>query len=144
MIRYLTILASGFWLLASVQAANWYVRPNGAGAKTGADWNNAWDSGGVAWSSTSGGDTVWMAGGNYTTSMHPTKSGTSGNPILIKRVLASDSVPSSAAGWSSSFDSQVVVHPSSGDVFYMDSPVNYVGVDGRVDQGIVFQKSDAA
>ena len=66
-----TILLFVSLLLAgSADAANWYVRPGGAGSKTGTDWNNAWNlsgTGGIAWSGVSAGDTVWLAGGTYST-----------------------------------------------------------------------------
>src|SRR5208337_5568291 len=98
------------WLAASASAANWYVRPGGAGSKTGADWNNAWDVGSIGWSSVSGGDTVWLAGGTYTSQVHPTSSGRStNNPIYVRRVQAADSVPVAAAGWNTSFDNQVII-----------------------------------
>src|SRR5208337_4546126 len=107
------------WLAASASAANWYVRPGGAGSKTGADWNNAWDIGSIGWSSVSGGDTIWIAGGTYTSQIIPTKSGSSGNYIYLKRVLSTDGVPSAAAGWSSSYVGQVLIHPSNvPDVVY--------------------------
>jgi hypothetical protein len=88
-------------------ADNWYVRPGGAGANDGTDWNNAWDSANIGWSNVSAGDTVWLAGGNYSRGLSVRASGSSGNAITINRVLSTDSVPTSAAGWSTSFDSTV-------------------------------------
>ena len=134
------LVISAFILLPSTFAANWYVRPNGAGAKTGADWNNAWDcgdTGGIVWSSLSGGDTVWFAGGTYNKHIHPTKSGSAGNLITLKRVLSSDSTPTSAAGWNSSFDSQVIIQPGD-SALYWDTPNvgSYLYIDGRQDSGI--------
>src|SRR5881394_3943942 len=76
----------------SAQGANWYVRPSSTGTANGSNWNNAWSIANLNsnWNSVAAGDTVWLAGGTYTTGMAPTKSGASGNPIYIKRVLATD------------------------------------------------------
>src|SRR5690349_20172594 len=135
MIKKLATAFVSFFFLIGAQAANWYVRPNGAGAKTGADWNNAWDcgdTGGIVWSSLSGGDTVWFAGGTYNKHIHPTKSGSAGNLITLKRVLASDAVPVAAAGWSAGFDSQVIIQPGD-SALYWDTPNvgSYLYIDGR-------------
>jgi hypothetical protein len=129
----LGILAFGFVFFAErAFSANWYVAPGGAGSKTGANWNNAWDASGVSWSSVSAGDTIWLAGGSYTTTLAVGKSGVAGNPIQIKRVLSTDSVPTSAAGWSAAYDSQVIF-PSA--VTFSSGP-NYVTLDGRIEYGI--------
>ncbi len=111
---------------------SWYVRPGGAGGKTGADWNNAWDLGGITWANVDPGDVVWIAGGAYTTGLRPTKSGTATDPIYIARVTASDAVPTAAAGWNASFDARAVV-TSSGPLVLA---VSYVILDGRVDMGL--------
>ena len=105
----LVALALGFLFSAEVAfSANWYVVSGGAGSKTGANWSNAWDAGGISWSSISAGDTIWLAGGSYASTLAVGKSGVAGNSIQIKRVLSTDSVPTSAAGWSAAFDSQVI------------------------------------
>ena len=106
--------------------ANWYVRPSATGANTGADWNNAWSSSSIKWSSVKGGDTLWLAGGSYSGGLSVGASGSSGNPITINRVLATDSVPKAAAGWSSSFDSTVAFSHS------ISLPAcSYITIDGR-------------
>lgn len=120
--------------LTTSTAADWYVRPGGAGSKTGSDWNNAWDSGGISWSGISVGDTIWMAGGSYANAIHPTKNGISGNPIYVKRVQSTDSIPVASSGWNNSFDSQVVINNQSG--INWSSSGNFVIVDGRVSGGI--------
>jgi hypothetical protein len=152
------ITAAGLLFLAigtNTQANNWYVRPGGAGSGAGTDWNNAWDFGSVAWSSVNAGDTIWVAGGTYTKSVVPTHGGTAANPIYIKRVQATDAVPVAAAGWSSSFDAQVIVAPQGGGAanpafngyeplaFGTANAANYTVWDGRVDSGISFQLSQA-
>lgn len=123
----------------SVLGANWYVRPGGTGARTGVDWNNAWDSAGTLVSNVNAGDTVWLAGGVYANRIVSSRSGTSGSPISVKRVQSTDSVPTSAAGWNVTFDSQVIIGPIQSawthttSAFYLGS--NLV-LDGRVTAGI--------
>jgi hypothetical protein len=78
--------------------------------------------------------------------MTPTASGTVSSPIYIKRVQAGDAVPTSAAGWDSSFDSQVIVHSPGASAFFVSA--KNVGsclyIDGRVDSGISFQIDNTA
>ena len=131
----------------NAQAANWYVRSTQQGANNGTDWNNAWSLGTINWLSVAAGDTIWLAGGAYSDRLHPNKSGASGNPIYIKRVLSTDSVPTSAAGWTSGFDSQVVIQPPG------TSPISWSGnnqvgswvvIDGRINYGIKAKCPDLA
>ncbi len=83
--------------------------------------------------SLSAGDTVWIAGGNYgSQGMNWSKGGANGNPIKFYRVQAADAAPSSAAGWNSSFDSQVV---TAGNFAANPGPGN-ITLDGRVNDGI--------
>ena len=140
----LTVLALSGLLFCAVSvcsASNWYVRPGGAGSKNGSDWNNAWDSGSIGWSSVAAGDTVWIAGGNYSGTINFTKSGASGNPISLKRATASDAAATSAAGWNSSFDSQVVINNQTG-LNWTSSAGSYVNVDGRTTSGIKLNVPD--
>jgi hypothetical protein len=120
----------------SLFAANWFVRPTATGSANGSDWNNAWTVSTINWASVNGGDTIWLAGGTYSSEMHPTKGGSAGNFIYVKRVRASDSVPVAAAGWSGTFDSQVVIN-SGGTALWFDTPgIAYIYFDGRVDMGL--------
>ena len=106
--------------------ANWYVRPSSTGANSGADWNNAWSNSTIKWSSVHPGDTLWLAGGSYTGGLSVGASGSSGSPITINRVLATDSVASTTVGWSSSFDTTVALSRA------ISLPAcNYVTIDGR-------------
>jgi hypothetical protein len=106
--------------------ANWYVRPSSTGANSGADWNNAWSNSTIKWASVHPGDTLWLAGGSYSGGLSVGASGSSGSPILINRVLATDSAATAALGWSSSFDATVAFSRS------ISLPAcNYVTVDGR-------------
>ena len=134
----------------SAQGANWYVRPSSAGTANGSNWSNAWSIANLNsnWNSVAAGDTVWIAGGTYTTGIRPTKSGSSGNYIQVKRPRTTDSIPTSAAGWQASFDSQVIISPPGG---VECSPLKWSGsgsqgsymiFDGRVDRGIQFNLAD--
>src|SRR5208283_3151158 len=115
-------ILSSFCLFLCVRSTykdNYYVKAQATGANNGSNWTNAWNElNQVNWSGIQPGDTIWLAGGTYATSMNIQASGTSGNPIYIRRVLATDSLPSSAAGWKSSYDSQVIINvPSTSDSF---------------------------
>lgn len=113
-------------------AANWYVRTNSVGSKTGADWSNAWAFTNITWASVTAGDTIWCAGGPYSAGWIIGKSGTSGGGrITIKRVTASDSTPVAAAGWNSAFDSQCVM-PADLNL----ANFSYLTLDGQVTEGI--------
>jgi hypothetical protein len=64
-----------------------------------------------------------------------------GAQIYVKRVLGSDAVPVSAVGWSSSFDSQIIINPSTSTNAGIlwgsgtDGVGSYVTIDGRLDTG---------
>jgi hypothetical protein len=118
----------------SLFATNWYVRPAATGANNGADWNNAWSSSSINWSKVSAGDTVWLAGGSYNSGLSISASGAAGNTIKVYRVQKSDAVPAAAAGWNSSFDSQVKLPGATG--IYIPSN-SHITVDGRVQYGIL-------
>jgi hypothetical protein len=126
--------------------SNKFVRTSSAGANNGADWNNAWSmtSFNAAFSGLSAGDTVYFAGGTYTTQVYINKSGTAGNPITLKRATASSSVCTSSPGWSSGFDTQVLVRPTGsgtaaiGCLWEQDGIGSYVTIDGVVTDGFKF------
>jgi PKD repeat protein len=134
--RLITLLILSLASVAS--GANWYMRTNDIGNAGGTAWTNAWSVSDFNshQSSISPGDTVWLAGGTYTTGITETQNGTSGSRIYIKRVLATDSTPTSSPGWSSSFDAQVVINiaSTSGNVS-INVQGSYVTVDGRVFSG---------
>jgi hypothetical protein len=113
-----------------VAAADWYVRPNGGnyGAENGTDWNNAFDGfADIAWASVNAGDSIWVAGGDYTQTLTPGKSGTASAPISVLRARGDAAPCTSAAGWSNSFDS--TVHQIRTGVGFSNS--NYVTISGR-------------
>jgi|SRR5271166_2840217 len=124
---FVAILALVF--VGSAYAANWYVRPNFQGSNTGNDWNNAWSMSGINWSNVKPGDTVWLAGGTYTSVLRVLANGNSSARIVIKRASANDAAPVAAAGWQASFDSQVVFNQLNPCI---DVPnQNYITIDGN-------------
>ena len=121
-----TLLVGLILLPLTLFGANWYVRPSSVGANNGVDWNNAWSSTSIKWSSVKPGDTVWLAGGSYSAGLTVAASGTSGSPVTINRVLSTDSAPTAAPGWSGSFDSTVAFSSA------ISLPsCSYVTIDGR-------------
>ena len=131
-------------------AKNFYVRSGASGANNGSDWNNAWkECSSIVWGGSSGvnaGDTVYLAGGNYSTTLVPNTSGNSSAWITVQRVRSTDSAATSAAGWSSSFDSQVVINTGSDALDFNTVGISYVIIDGRIDGGmqLVTPNSDGA
>jgi len=90
--------------------ANFYVRKGATGANNGSDWTNAWNEmSQINFSAVGCGDTIWIAGGTYTTSLNVNKTCTSSSVLNINRVLASDAAPAAAAGWNKDYDSQVII-----------------------------------
>jgi hypothetical protein len=132
----------------SAQGASYFVRPTAQGSATGADWNNAWPLQGISWGSVAAGDSIFVAGGTYTNALSIGASGTAANRIRILRVKATDSAATSAAGWNSAFDSQVVItNPVvSANTFigvrWANEVGNYVTIDGREADGISLRVSD--
>ena len=109
-----------------VEAANFYVRPSG-GSGAGTSWTAAWNGlNGINWGSVSAGDTIWVAGGTYTSGFSPAKSGTSGSRINIRRARSDASECTSAAGWNASYDSTV---RQTGGVNF--GGYNYITISGR-------------
>lgn len=112
--------------------ADFYVHKGASGSNNGTSWADAWNEmSQVNFSSVACGDTIWIAGGNYTTTLTPAKNCSSGSPLTINRVLTTDSTPVSSPGWSSAFASQVVI-ASSGSTGIRLKGINNVVIDGRV------------
>ena len=131
--------------LENSHAASWYVEPSSAGSNNGTSWSNAWSMATLNsnWATVQPGDTVWIAGGKYTTSMQPGTNGTAAAPILVMRPQGTDSVPTSSPGWSSSFNAQVLIEPSgstnnNSPLMYNSNSGNYMTFNGRVANGIRF------
>jgi len=120
-------------LLAAAQstfAANWFVVKGASGTNAGTSWANAWNEmSSINFSSVACGDTIWLAGGTYTTAI-PTisKNCTSGNILTIARVLSTDPVGTGFPGWSSAFDSQVILQNTTIEI----GAGNYWTMDGRI------------
>jgi hypothetical protein len=114
-------------------AASFYVRKGAAGSNNGTNWTDAWNEmSAINWGSVACGDTVWLAGGTYTSTLSASKNCTAGSPLSVKRVLATDAVPAAAAGWSSSYDSLVTV-----PAINVPGPAAYLTIDGRINYGIL-------
>jgi hypothetical protein len=99
-------------MFGSLQAfgGNWYVNKAASGANNGTNWTNAWtEMNQINWSMVACGDTIWLAGGTYTTGLTINKTCTSSTVLNINRVLSTDPAPTAAAGWNTSYDSQVVI-----------------------------------
>ncbi|MGZ3770948.1 MAG: hypothetical protein ACXVCP_15070 [Bdellovibrio sp.] len=112
-------------------AVNWFVRPNGSayGLGNGTSWSNAWNGfAGVSWGSVSCGDTIWVAGGNYSQALAPQKICSSSSRLAIKRARQDSTESTSAPGWSLSFDSSI--HQINAGVEFSSSS-GYVVVSGR-------------
>lgn len=135
-IRRFIVHAFALLLLApaSCLGANWFVRPTAQGAASGVDWNNATTLSGIPWASIATSDTIFIAGGTYSgQNFTPTKNGASAaNPITLQRAQASNGACTSVAGWSSAFDSQVLI---SGGGF-MRINFSFISVKGMVTSGI--------
>jgi len=148
-------------LLTYLQAENFYVRPNGNlyGLGDGSDWNNAF-SGLPAFNRPSGngdqwteeenpadgligpGDTVFVAGGVYTTDWEPGASGKPAKPIVIIRATAEKH--GTDIGWDPAFDSQVILDGVSIVIWGVNENdgFDYLTIDGQVWEGIKVDKSD--
>jgi hypothetical protein len=127
-VRFLFML---LLLTATAQCfgANFYVRKGATGSNNGSSWTDAWNElNQIGFSSVACGDTVWIAGGTYNTVLTVSKTCTSSNPLTINRVRSTDAAPIAAAGWDSSFDSQVVILNGSIDI----PQASYVSINGRV------------
>jgi hypothetical protein len=90
-------------------ASNWYVAKQAKGSNNGTDWNNAWNElNQIKFSSVACGDTVWIAGGTYTTAVSLNKTCTAGAQLFIKKVLVSDSVCTSPCD--ATYETQVILN----------------------------------
>lgn len=106
---------------------NWYVRTSTQAGANGTTWNLAWTLSqlGSNWGSVLPGDTVWFAGGTYG-ALSVNKSGSSGNPIIIKRATANDPAPAASPGWvPATMDTQVSFSSINTGNF------NFITIDGN-------------
>jgi hypothetical protein len=146
----LVVLGLGLLVFAdSAHSTDRFVRSSSQGLANGTSWANAWSVANLNanWASVQPGDTIWLAGGNYSGGINFNKSGSAGNYIYVKRATAGDPAVTGSAGWSPSFDSQVVFGPSG------STPLNwsgtsgvgsYVYVDGRTTNGISCRYDNSA
>lgn len=107
---------------------NWYVRPSGGGGG-GTTWTNAWNNlGGINWASIAAGDSIWVAGGNYTQDLSPAATGTPGSRVYVRRARSDASECTGAAGWSAGYDLTVRMVACT---INFGSSSQYVTVSGR-------------
>lgn len=113
-------------------AANFYVSRGATGSNNGSNWTNAWNEmSQINFSAVSCGDTIWLAGGTYGTTLSVAKNCSSQSALTIKRVLSTDTVPVAAAGWKASYDSQVVIQDWTGYAGIRLNGITNVTIDGR-------------
>ena len=108
-------------------AGNWYVAKGATGSNNGTSWTNAWNEmNQINFSTVACGDTVWIAGGTYTSTLSVNKTCTSGTQLYIKKVLVSDPVCTSPCD--ATYDTQIILN----NVGINAGGGAYWTVDGRV------------
>ena len=140
--------------IAVVRGEHLYVSASGAGDANGSDWSNAFAGfGDVSWGTGAGqlgaGDTLWIAGGTYTTQLELKASGTAENRLWIKRATTNDTECTSAAGWTLAMDGQVLITANNGIMISSSTappngPGRFVTVDGRSKDGIRIDVADVS
>ncbi len=118
-------------LSAAADAANYYVKSGGTGLQDGSSWSSAFadvPSDKSFWSTVGSGDVIYVAGGTYSSGWEIQAGGSSGSPLTIRRATAKDH--GTDQGWSSAFDSQVVL--KSG----ISLEADHIAIDGAVENGI--------
>lgn len=124
-------------LLCLLVSPSWgvtkFVNKSANGANDGSSWSNGWkELSNINWAGLSGGDTICIGGGSYTTDLVLGASGTSTSQLSVKRAVASDpTCGSTTSGWNSSYDSQVKMSATIGL-----GSASYVTLDGGVSNGI--------
>jgi hypothetical protein len=97
----------------------------------------------INWGSVSSGDTIYVAAGTYSGELSIGSSGSSGSPIIVERVRSTDIAATSAAGWKSSYDGQVVQTVTPGnDGIRIYNSLGYLTIDGRISAGWKINYSD--
>lgn len=115
----------------TASATDHFVRTSSAGSANGTSWANAWSMSGISWGSVAAGDTIYVAGGTYSTSLSFGASGSAGNQITVKRASASIAACTGSSGWSSAFDALVVIPGTINCNGY-----SCITLDGSVNKGI--------
>lgn len=132
------------FLLALVGVArgeNLYLTPSGGGSRNGTSWANAFaGTGGIVWGGAAGqlgaGDTLWMAGGAYSSGFYAQGSGTAGARLSIKRATGNNAECTGSVGWQASFDSQVLITTTAPSICIFPAGVSHITMDGQVTNGI--------
>lgn len=131
------------FIASPVGAADWYVKKGATGTNAGTSWTNAWNEmDQIVWGSISAGDTIWVGGGTYSTSLTIGASGTSGSRIQVRRIRSTDAVCTSPCD--ASYDAQVIISADQGIKWNSGTggTGSYVTIDGRVTSGIKTTGSD--
>ncbi len=126
------------------ESADWYVKKGAAGTNAGTLANPWNELNQINQASLSAGDTVYIAGGTYTTALAPVTSGTSGSRIYYKRIRSTDAACSSPCD--ATWDGQVIINVVNGISWGSgnDQDGSYVTIDGRVASGIYLISTDTA
>ena len=118
------------------QGGAWYVRANGGlyGREDGQDWDNAFDGFPAAahpfWDMVQPGDTIYLAGGIYSTPWRIEASGVAGRPLTFLRATGFDH--GTETGWSPDLDAQVILR----DANLVIGAFDHITVDGATQAGI--------
>ncbi len=120
------LLIVGYLILAPwAWGVNQYVWPGGDNS-TGADYTHAWNTISSI-TGESAGDTVYIAGGTYTT-IHTCSSGSADNSVVYKR--ATTLRHGTSTGWDNSYDSTVWIIPSSTAAAFTITGKQWIEFDG--------------
>jgi hypothetical protein len=135
--KHLSMLALALSLaLHPLLGADIYVRPNAGtyGNGNGSDWTNAFsgmpDDEHSIWSQVGAGDTIYVAGGTYTTNWQIEAGGSSSARLSVLRATVAEH--GTDVGWQSSFDSQALLNAI--DISVWD--YNYITIDGAEPEGL--------
>jgi hypothetical protein len=92
-------------------SANFYVRKGATGSNNGSNWTNAWkEMDQINFSAVACGDTIWLGGGlTYSAQLTINKTCSAASPLTIQSLLASDTVPTRASGYTTSLLNPVVL-----------------------------------
>jgi len=114
-------------------ATPYYIRKGASGSNNGSSWENAWNEMDQA-NTGGGGDTVYIAAGDYTTQLLLRSGVSSESRLIYIRATAAAHGPSE--GWDIAYDGQVNLNVSNTSAYAIDGRSDYVTVDGVTRYGI--------
>lgn len=122
----------------TTNAAIFFVRKGATGANNGLDWNNAWtNTTQIQWSFVKPGNKIYIAGGTYSPFTLGANGSSDSQRITIYRAMTNFADCVNAAGWNSSYNSQVIINDGSSTGISFGGFGNWVTIEGVVDSGIV-------